>query len=151
MDLFGKLQIEILRDTLAERFGVKAEFSGMKTICRGKACLSCLCGNTNGRKRNLHRAGIGIRMEPLEAGEGNRYETQVSLWLYREIISECGKRGVWKALEEGLEYAVADTRIVFVDADYDSVTSTPADYRRLAPLVVRKALQQAGVISWSRL
>ena len=28
MDLFGKLQIEILRDTLAERFGVKAEFPG---------------------------------------------------------------------------------------------------------------------------
>ena len=42
MDLFGKLQIEILRDTLAERFGVKAEFSGMKTICREKP-VSAAC------------------------------------------------------------------------------------------------------------
>lgn len=124
---------------------MKAEFSGMKTYA-GKACLSCLCGNTNGRKRNLHRAGIGIRMEPLEAGEGNRYETQVSFGFIEKSFQNAVREGVWKALEEGLEYAVADTRIVFVDADYDSVTSTPADYRRLAPLVVRKALQQAGVI-----
>ena len=78
MDLFGKLQIEILRDTLAERFGVKAEFSGMKTICREKPVSAACAEIRMGEKRNLHRAGIGIRMEPLEAGEGNRYETQVS-------------------------------------------------------------------------
>ena len=146
MDLFGKLQIEILRDTLAERFGVKAEFSGMKTICREKPVSAACAEIRMGEKRNLHRAGIGIRMEPLEAGEGNRYETQVSFGFIEKSFQNAVREGVWKALEEGLEYAVADTRIVFVDADYDSVTSTPADYRRLAPLVVRKALRQAGVI-----
>lgn len=146
MDLFGRLQIEILRDTLAERFGIKAEFSGMKTICREKPVKAACAEIRMGEKRNLHAAGIGIRMEPLEAGEGNQYETQVSFGFIEKSFQNAVREGVWKALEEGLEYAVTDTRIIFVDADYDSVTSTPADYRRLAPLVVRKALRQAGVL-----
>lgn len=146
MDLFGRLQIEILKDTLAERFGITAQFSGMKTICREKPVSSACVQIRMGENRNLHRAGIGIRMEPLKSGEGNRYETEVSFGFIEKSFQNAVREGVEKALEEGLEYALTDTRIVFVSADYDSVTSTPADYRRLAPEVVRKALRQTGVI-----
>lgn len=60
MDLFGKLQIEILRDTLAERFGVKAEFSGMKTICREKP-VSAACAEIR----------MGEKKEPAQSGNRN--------------------------------------------------------------------------------
>lgn len=48
-------------------------------------------------------------------------------------------------VRDGLTETLTDVRIQFTDADYDSVMSTPSDYRRLAPEVVRKALLRAGV------
>ena len=83
----------------------------------------------------------------MAAGEGNRYETEVSFGYIEKSFQNAVQEGVRKALEEGLADEVTDTLAVFESADYDSVTSTPADYRRLAPKVVRKALRQAGVIT----
>ena len=48
-----------------------------------------------------------------------------------------------KAFEEGISNEVTDTLAVFADADYDSVTSTPADFRRL-DVYKRQALIKAG-------
>lgn len=146
-DLYGKLQIEILQAVLWERFTVRVEFSGMKTIGREKPAGPARADIRLGEKGNLHRAGIGIRIEPLAAGEGNRYETEVSFGYIEKSFQNAVQEGVRKALEEGLADEVTDTLVVFESADYDSVTSTPADYRRLAPKVVQKALRQAGVIT----
>lgn len=146
-DLYGKLQIEILRELLWERFGLRTEFSGMKTIGREKPMGAVYAGIRLGEKGNFHRAGIGIRIEPLEAGAGNRYETQVSFGYIEKSFQNAVQEGVMKALEEGISNEVTDTLVVFTDADYDSVTSTPADFRRLAPKVVLKALRQTGVMT----
>ena len=146
-DLYGKLQIEILKELFWERFGLRTVFSGMKTIGREKPAGPVYAEIRLGEKGNLHRAGIGIRIEPLETGAGNRYETQVSFGYIEKSFQNAVQEGVMKALEEGISNEVTDTLAVFADADYDSVTSTPADFRRLAPKVVQKALRQTGVIT----
>ena len=119
----------------------------MKTIGREKPAGPVYAEIRLGEKGNLHRAGIGIRIEPLETGAGNRYETQVSFGYIEKSFQNAVQEGVMKALEEGISNEVTDTLAVFADADYDSVTSTPADFRRLAPKVVQKALRQTGVIT----
>ena len=40
---------------------------------------------------------------------------------------------------------VTDVKVILTDAFYDSVTSTPADFRKLMPIAVHKALEMAEV------
>jgi ribosomal protection tetracycline resistance protein len=54
--------------------------------------------------------------------------------------------GVRAGLAEGLGYEIVHAKVVFARMQYSSVSSTPADFRRLAPLVLKKALALAGLI-----
>lgn len=64
-----------------------------------------------------------------------------------KILSECGAGRCHEGLGgRNFQRSYGYTGS-FADADYDSVTSTPADFRRLAPKVVEKALRQTGVIT----
>jgi len=55
------------------------------------------------------------------------------------------EEGARAGLAEGLGHEIVDTRVTFTGMDFSSVTSTPADYRRLAPAVLRQALEAAGL------
>ena len=145
VSLFGNLQIEILEALLRERFGIRAFFSGIRTIYKAKPIRAVSAQIRLNEPGNLHRAGIGFLVEPLPAGTGNRYETRVSFGFIQKPFQNAVRDGVRKALEDGLGDGMVDTKVTFAEADYDSVTSTPADFRRLAPKVFCRALRLAGV------
>lgn len=145
VSLFGKLQIEILDALLRERFHIRVVFSGIKTIYKVKPKHSVYAQIRLNEPGNYHRAGIGFQVEPLPTGAGNQYETKVSYGFIEASFQNAVRAGVEKAFLDGLGDGIVDTKVIFKDADYDSVTSTPADFRRLAPLVIREALQTAGV------
>lgn len=100
-----------------------------------------------GSSGNLLDAGIALEVHPLPPGSGNQYETKVSYGDLTKSFQNAVQEGVEHGLSGGLDREVADTRVVFTDMDFSSVTSTPADFRRLALLVLQKALRAAGVVS----
>ena len=146
VSLFGKLQIEILTALLRERYGIAVSFSGASTICKAKPAEKAFMQIRMNEPGNLHRAGIALLLEPLPTGTGNQYETRVSYGFLEKPFQNAVREGVEKALEDGDGDGIVDTKVTFLDADYDSVTSTPADYRRLAPQVIRRGLAQAGLL-----
>ena len=49
-------------------------------------------------------------------------------------------------MNEGTQgHEVIDVKITFLEADYDSVMGTPADFRKLVPIALKKALDDAAV------
>ena len=53
---------------------------------------------------------------------------------------------LWIALNEGAQgHEVIDVKITFLEADYDSVMGTPADFRRLVPMALKKAFDDSNV------
>lgn len=144
--LYGALQREIIEALLIERFSLEAVFSPLMTRFAEKPRQAAEADIRIWKDGNLHEAGIALRLSPLPAGSGNRYETKVSFGDLEKTYQNGVEDGVWKGLSEGLGTEIVDTCVEFIDMDYSSVTSTPADYRRLAPLVLQKALKAADIV-----
>ena len=94
---------------------------------------------------NKYRAGIQLSIEPLPSGSGIVYENKVSFGALEKSFQNAVKEGVLAGLSYGLGHEVIDTKVTFLDMQYDSVSSTPADYRDLSAMVVTRALDLAGV------
>lgn len=145
LQLFGKLQIEIIKQLLKERFHLDVTLANTKTICKAKPLVSANARISIRDKDNNHHAGIEFEITPLEAGMKNQYETNVSFGYLKKPFQNAVEEGVKRALKDGLGDSIVDTKVTFVSAEFESVSSTPADYRRLAPLVIKKALKKAGI------
>lgn len=147
LKLFGDLQKEIIRSLLKERYGLDCEFDRIRTINKEKPkdkVTRIVPINSPG---NLHRAGVGLTLEPLDKNSGFQYETQISLGDLPKSFQNGVKEGVEKGMKNGLHGEIVDTKVTFVYFDYDSVTSTPSDYRRLAEKVMYQALNEIGTIT----
>lgn len=157
--LFGKLQKDIIRDTLLERYQLLLDFDEVETVKKEKPTKEVITSIWFGQsfdeeeKRllnmpfNQYHAGIQFKLEPLPAGNGCWYETQVSFGDLEKSFQNAVKEGALKALQKGLNHEVIDAKIIFLDMEYNSVTSTPADYRELAQRVVLLALSQSEIIT----
>lgn len=143
---YGLLQMEILESVLWDRFGIRAQF-GLPSAVRVEQPLSEAEAEIRiGDRNNLLYAGIRLKIAPLASGEGFRYENRVSYGYLERPFQNAVLEGIRTGLAEGLGgHEVVDVLIVFLEADYDSVMGTPADFRKLAPAVVRLALEKASV------
>ncbi|MDR0896590.1 MAG: TetM/TetW/TetO/TetS family tetracycline resistance ribosomal protection protein [Oscillospiraceae bacterium] len=138
--LYGLLQREIIEALLLERFGLRAVFSPVRTLMREQPMREARAEMRLGQRGNLHAAGIALTLTPLPTGRGNAYVRNVSYGDLSRSFQNGVEEGVWQGLREGLGHEIVDTQVTFTDMDFSSVTSTPADYRRLAPEVLRRAL-----------
>ena len=142
---FGSLQAEILQALLLERYGLKTQVSTLRTIYKQTPRKPVTASIRLGQAGNFHRAGIVLSLAPLPAGSGAVYETRVSYGDLEKSFQNGAREGIMQGLEEGLGEEATDVKATFLEADYDSVTGTPAAFRRLGPEVVRLALETAGV------
>lgn len=142
--LFGKLQIEILQNILEDKYHLEVLFNELSTVQKEKPAAPSSAGIREGDRGNPYYAGIVLQIEPLPPGSGIQYETRVSFGFIEKPFQNAVREGVEMGAAHVLEHELTDTRIVFTDADYDSVMGTPAAYRRLAPLVLKKALVKSG-------
>lgn len=157
LHLFGRLQKDIIQDTIMGRYQLEVDFDDVKTIIKESPKTKVIAaihrweGFEDELKARYHMqfnqyaADIELMMEPLQAGSGIVYETKVPYGELEKSFQNAVKEGVLKGLEEGLEHEVVDTKVTFTDMRYCSVTSTPADFRSLATIVVKKCLIHAGV------
>ena len=160
VSLYGRVQQEVLGSTLAEEHGIEVEFSDASVLHverprgTGEAVVRL---NTD---ENPYQATIGLRIAPGEPGSGLVFRTQVAakdmpLYLFKSVdgFSAAVEKHVRRELERGrYGWRVTDCVVTLVEAAYSTAdgppskrgpTSTSFDYRKVTPVVARRALDRA--------
>jgi ribosomal protection tetracycline resistance protein len=152
VSLYGDVQKEVIRDTLAEEFGIGVRFGQTVTLPRETPAGSARVGVGIGEKGNLHMAGLEMIVEP---GRGIDVRLaapveHVPTYLYRSAgaFRDAIDGHVREALSRGGPHGwdVDDIRITITDCGYAAPATTAADFRRLVPGLLRRALTDAGTI-----
>lgn len=147
VDLFGEIQKEFIKFQLKDRYGIDAEFLNTITIFKEMPLTYSEFAINMGQDGNIYNASIKLVIEPLPVGSGIEYESCISYGYLNKSFQNAVYDGVRKGLEHGIYgWEVTDIKVTLSSAYYDSVSSTPADFRNLAPIVLHKALLSAGTI-----
>jgi len=142
VQLFGEIQMEILREILIERYSIATEFTSARTIYMEAPTQAASAKMTIGE--TFFRAGVGFSITPLPRGSGLEYIAAVPLGELTQSFQAAVEEAVLTTCKQGLfGWEMTDMRIVFDHSDYDSVTSTPAAFRDLVPLVLMQAIANA--------
>jgi len=163
VSLYGEVQKEVIQATLANDFGLDVGFSETTTICIERPI------GTGEAVENLHAesnpflATIMLRIDPAPNDTGIDFRLQVDprtvpLYLYKTVESFTKRMGqyVRQTLQEGLfGWQVTDCIVTMTKCTYSvpdgppsrrGPLSTAADFRKLTPLVLMQALEQAGTV-----
>src|ERR671910_514134 len=163
VSLYGEVQKEVIQATLAEDYGIDVEFHEttplyMERVRGVGEALEILNTETN-----PYGATIGLRVEPARQGSGLEFRLevdhrQVPLYAFKKLESFglAMEEYVREQLQEGLYgWRVPDCVVTMTDSNYSSPDgpqstrgplSTPADFRKLTPIVVMRALESAGTV-----
>ena len=163
VSLYGEVQKEVIQATLAEDYGIEVEFHEttpiyIERLRRVGEAIVILNTETN-----PYRATIGLRVEPAREGSGLEFRLDVDhrrvpLYAFKKLESfgSAMEEYVREQLQEGLYgWRVPDCVVTMTDSNYSSPDgsqstrgplSTPADFRKLAPIVVMQALESAGTV-----
>ena len=165
VSLYGEVQKEIIQATLANDFDLDITFRETTMIYierpagRGSA-VEFLQADTH-----PFSATVGLRIEPGPAESGIRFRLgvdpgQVPIYIYKttDNFIQAMTQYVHDALQTGLSgWRVTDCIVTMTECGYyvgdgpgKRLLSTPrttaADFRKLTPLVLARALRQAGTI-----
>ena len=162
--LYGEVQKEVIQAMLADEYGLEVEFREATTICverpvgvgealevlyaRTKANVT---GKSSPLSANPFPATLGLRVESAPAGTGVEVRLDMDvrllpLYIYKttDMFTQHMTRYVCQALQEGLYgWEVTDCVVTMVDCGYRAPGTTAADFRRLTPIVLMRALEQA--------
>ncbi|MGW4976061.1 tetracycline resistance ribosomal protection protein Otr(A) [Streptomyces mirabilis] len=144
--LYGEVQKEVLAATLAQDFGIEAEFepSRVRFLERpdgtGEACEEI--------QRHGHVgfwATVGLRIEPGPHGSGGVFTYETELGALPRAFHLAIEDTVHATLLSGRHgRPVTDYRVTLVRSGFVGPLSTAADFRGLTPVVLRRALERAG-------
>lgn len=144
INLFGEVQMEILSAVLEDSHGIKVKFSDIQTIYKetpkgvGTSIIHM------GDDLNPFWATVGLKIEPLQRGEGLRYVSDVSTGSIPKSFQNAIEEAVIKTSKQGLfGWEVTDIKVTLIHGAFNSVMSTPADFRNVTPMVFMEALYEA--------
>ena len=142
INLFGEIQMEILKSLLLDKYNIEVNFLDTTTIYKetprdmGSAVFYI--------NKNPFSAGVGIKVEPIGRGKGLEYVTEVSFGSLEKPFQNAVKEAVLQTCKQGLlGWEVTDIKVTFNFSQYDSVCSTPSGFRNLTPMVLMEALDNA--------
>jgi ribosomal protection tetracycline resistance protein len=145
LSLYGEVQKEVIQETLATDFGIDVEFRETTTICVERPVGSGAAVEIIGQRPNPFRATVGLRVEPGNAGSGVTFVLEVELGSLPLAFFRAVEDAMRETLRQGLYgWQVLDCAVTMTHSGYWSPTSTAGDFRLLTPLVLMKALQEAG-------
>ncbi len=145
IDIFGKVQIEIVKDLLFERYGLNVSFGPLKTIYKERPNKISEGIIHMGDFPNPYYGSIGLKIEPLPLGSGLIFNSEVSLGYLSPSFQNAVKESVINACKQGLYgWEVTDLKVTFYHGVYSSPVSTPSDFRHLTPYVLDQALRKCG-------
>ena len=161
--LYGEVQKEVLRDTLAEDFGLAVTFGDSVTLCVERPAGTGSAEEVMGGPENPFLATVGLRVEPAPAGAGARFRLLTGgdgvLGRMPAAFFTAVEDTVTESLGMGphgwpvTDVVVTLTRVGYAPrqshahARFDkSMSSTGADFRGATPLVLAAALRRAGTV-----
>jgi ribosomal protection tetracycline resistance protein len=144
--LYGEVQKEVIATTLAEEYGVLATFEASRTVYIERPIgVGEHAEDMNHYPSTRFRATLGFRVAPGAAGSGRVFRYETELGALPPVFHRATEETVLRTLEQGLDgWEVTDVVVTMVRSGFCSVTSVAADFRKLAPFVLTRALTQAG-------
>jgi ribosomal protection tetracycline resistance protein len=163
VSLYGEVQKEVIQATLAEDYGIDVQFRETTPIYIERLRRMGEAIEILNTETNPYRATIGLRVEPAREGSGLEFRLEVDhrrvpLYAFKKLESfgSAMEDYVREQLQEGLYgWRVPDCVVTMTDSNYSSPDgpqstrgplSTPADFRKLTPIVVMQALESAGTV-----
>jgi len=160
VSLYGEVQKEVIESTLATDFGLEVEFKEPTPIHIERPHRSGESVELLHSETNPFRATIGLRIDPAQADSGVEFRMDFDpltapLYLYKTLASfgEHMAQYVRETLREGLHgWQVTDCLVTMTSCAYSvpdgppskrGPLSTSSDYRKLTPIVLMHALEQA--------
>jgi ribosomal protection tetracycline resistance protein len=148
------VQKEVIQATLAADFGIEVDFRETTTICIERPTGTGAAVELLGKGGNPFVATVGLRVEPAPSGTGVRLRldvdlTTVPLYVYKsvELFQQAMEETIQETLQQGLYgWQVTDCIVTLTESGYSSPVSTAGDFRKLTPLVLMAALQEAGTV-----
>ncbi|MFF7640487.1 tetracycline resistance ribosomal protection protein Otr(A) [Streptomyces canus] len=144
--LYGEVQMEVLAATLAQDFGVEADFEpGRVRYLERPRGPGEACEENPWHLGARYWATIGLRVEPGGRGSGGVFAYETELGALPRAFHQAVEETVHASMRTGLTgAAVTDYRVVLVRSGFVGPLSTAADFRGLTPIVLRRALERAG-------
>ncbi len=132
VSLYGEVQKEVIRATLANDFDLDVEFRGTTTICVERPVGAGAAVETIGEAGNPFLATVGLRIEPapIDTGVEFRLEVEVGsipLFVYKAVedFQEAIEDTVRKTLRQGpYGWQVTDCTVTMTQSGYTSPGST---------------------------
>ncbi len=167
VSLYGEVQKEVVQATLSHEYGLEVDFRETTTICierllgTGEAVeilhaktTSNVTGKSSPYSSNPFPATLALRIEPSAVGSGIEFRIGVDarlvpIYVYKGIDAFIDSMAhyVRDTLQDGLfGWRVTDCTVTMTDCGYRAPGSTAGDFRKLTPLVLRQALEQAGTV-----
>ena len=159
--LYGEVQAQVIQATLGSDFGLEVTFRELTPICIERPRRTGEAVEILHEESNPFLATIGLRIDPAPDGSGIEFRLQVDartvpLYVYKTVESFTASMGeyVRQALHEGFfGWQVADCLVTMTRCAYSipdgppsrrGPPSTAADFRKLTPIVVMRALERAA-------
>lgn len=144
LNFFGEVQMEVVKAILESNYNIKVKFEKALTIYKETLEKIGTAVTHIFEAENPFYAGIGIKVEPLKRGEGIKYVSEVTTGYLPKTFQNGVEDGVYDALEQGLYgWELTDIKVTLIHGVFDSVMSTPAEFRNLAPMVLMEAINNA--------
>ena len=163
VSLYGEVQREVIEATLADEYGLEVAFHDTTTICVERPTGSGETVEILNTPTNPFHADLGLRVEPAAPGAGVKLvvddgldRRDAPLYTFKTFTAfvEHLDEYVRLALGEGLcGWQVTDCVVTLTKIGYSLADGPPSrrgpmpttrDVKRLAPLVLMQALEQAG-------
>jgi len=143
--LYGEVQMEVLAATLAQDFGIEADFEpGRVRFLERPRGRGEACAEMPWHLGTRYWATIGLRVEPGPRGSGGVFTYETELGALPRAFHQAVEDSVHTSMLSGLSGApVTDYRVTLVRSGFSSVMSTAAHFRGLTPIVLHRALEQA--------
>src|SRR5262245_777466 len=160
VSLYGEVQKEVLESTLETDYGLDVEFQDPTPIHIERPLRSGQAIEVLYTETNPFRATVGLRIDPAPPDSGVEFRLAIDaltapLYLYKTLVSfsEHMERYVRETLREGFHgWQVTDCVVTMTSCAYSvpdgppskrGPLSTSSDYRKLTPIVLMDALEQA--------
>ncbi len=142
----GKVQAEVLQETLAERFSLSTELGAPSVVYRETPARPAYGYEAYTMPKPCW-AVVKFLIEPLPRGSGFVYESVVSEKKIAYRYQEHVKTEVPRALTQGLKgWQVTDLKVTLVDGEHHVLHTHPLDFFVATPMGIMDGLRNAGTI-----
>ena len=159
VSLYGEVQKEVIQATLANDFGLDVCFRETTTICIERLIGTGAAVERLREPPNPFLATVGLRIEPAAARSGVEFQIEAELGSMPLAFFKAVEDTVRETLQQGIYgWEVTDCTVAMTQSGYlakhglgrryftKSLSSTGEDFRKLTPLVLMTALQQARTV-----